>query len=723
MKNRKKFFTHAGRCAALLLCVVLLCTCLLPIAATAEEKGKTVRVGWYESPFNMIDAYGRRSGYAYEYQKKIAAYSGWNFEYVEGSWPELMQMLIDGEIDLMSDVSFTKERTESMLFSSLPMGEEVYYVFISPDNKEIDKDDLSTFNGKKVGINKGSVQVDFFREWEKANGVEAEIVEMTEDLEESISMLHRGDIDMYVVLDGYLSNSDAIPICEIGSSDFFFAVNRSRPDLLTELNTAMSRVQEENYTYQQRLYEKYFKSTGSNFYLSSSEKNWLDEHGTIRVGYQDDYMPYSSQDESTGELTGALSDYLADASKCFENAVLSFEPIAYPSAARGFEALKNGEIDCMFPCEISVSDGEAQGLDITPAIMTTEIYAVVREKDQHTILHKKQVTAAIEERDPNAIAIMKDHFPDWKYKDYSDIHACLDAVAEGNADCALINNYQYHFLAKECKKLRLSSVATGEYVDDCFAVRSGDTELFSILTRTTDLISKTGIIASLSYYSSDDEKTTLIDFIRENPVIDIAVVVMVLAFIIVIVAQQRIIRAKREVEESHLQVNDLHKRVYVDALTSVRNKGGFNDWIQEIQLRIDNAVQTEFAIVVLDCNDLKLINDRYGHDKGDIYLQTASQLICRVYKHSPVFRIGGDEFAAVLQNEDYQNRKELIEQFEKEAEQINSSAQNEWEKVNTAIGMADFDPKNDSSVDDVIHRADKHMYDNKRAWKEANPDR
>ena len=133
---------------------------MLPLAAHAQEPGKTVRVGWYESPFNTMDQFGRRSGYAYDYQQKIAAYTGWNYEYVEGSWPELLQMLINGEIDLMSNVSYTDERAESMLFSSLRMGAEEYYIFISPENEEINRDDLSTFSGKKAGVNKGSVQAE-----------------------------------------------------------------------------------------------------------------------------------------------------------------------------------------------------------------------------------------------------------------------------------------------------------------------------------------------------------------------------------------------------------------------------------------------------------------------------------------------------------------------------------------------------------------------------------
>lgn len=109
------------RIIVIILSLVLVMIFMLPITVYAQDTGKTVRVGWYESPFNSTDQFGRRSGYAYDYQQKIAAYTGWNYEYVEGSWPELMQMLSDGEIDLMSDVSYTDERAEIMLFSSLPL--------------------------------------------------------------------------------------------------------------------------------------------------------------------------------------------------------------------------------------------------------------------------------------------------------------------------------------------------------------------------------------------------------------------------------------------------------------------------------------------------------------------------------------------------------------------------------------------------------------------------
>ena len=97
------------------LCLSLLLAVLVPVSVFAAEPGKkTVRVGWYESPFNITDAYGGRSGYAYEYQQKIAAYTGWEYEYVKTSWPKLLEMLQQGEIDLLSDVS------PSVLITMLP---------------------------------------------------------------------------------------------------------------------------------------------------------------------------------------------------------------------------------------------------------------------------------------------------------------------------------------------------------------------------------------------------------------------------------------------------------------------------------------------------------------------------------------------------------------------------------------------------------------------------
>ncbi len=165
-------------------------------------------------------------------------------------------------------------------------------------------------------------------------------------------------------------------------------------------------------------------------------------------------------------------------------------------------------------------------------------------------------------------------------------------------------------------------------------------------------------------------------------------------------------------------ITDLHGQVFLDALTKVKNKGALSNRLDEMQEAIDSGAQEQaFAIGVFDCDQLKLINDRYGHDKGDIYLKKAAHIICEVFKHSPVFRMGGDEFAVILENEDYMDRDALLEQFDKTAETVNEAAAEPWEEVHISKGFAVFAPSEDSAVTDVMQRADQLMYENKRERK------
>ena len=168
-------------------------------------------------------------------------------------------------------------------------------------------------------------------------------------------------------------------------------------------------------------------------------------------------------------------------------------------------------------------------------------------------------------------------------------------------------------------------------------------------------------------------------------------------------------------------ISDLNDMAYADALTAVHNKGAFDIYVRDLQARMDNPDEPlSFAVGVFDCDNLKFINDQYGHDKGDIYLKTASALICRVFQHSPVFRTGGDEFTVIMRNSDYRDRAELASLFErKSAEACVRAADTPWEQVRVSMGIDAFDPENDASVVDVVRRADKLMYENKRNRKIA----
>lgn len=604
-----------------------------------------------------------------------------------------------------------------MLFPALPMGAEEYYIFIAPNNREYTPGAYEYFNGKRVGVDKGSVQADIFLAWARNRGIEAELVEVTTGEAETFRRLMDGELDAFVTLDAYGAHDTAVPAVSVGSSDFFFAVSKDRPDLLEELNAALSRVQDENRFYNQQMFQKYISTTGANLFLSASEQDWLSTHGTIRVGYQDNYLSFCAADEKTGELKGALKDYLELAADCHENAHLDFQAVAYPNAEAAMEALRSGAVDCMFPSNLSSSDGETMNLVMTPAMMRTEVYAIVRKADLDTFAQKESVTAAIEQNDPNYDAVLQDHFPTWQAARYADMQACLRAVAEGKADCVLISNYQYNNLGKLCERYQLAPMTTGKEVDYAFAVNRGDTELYSILARTTNIVSNASINASLTYYSAQDARTTLADFIRDNLAVVLSLAGIMLAMAAVLIQQQRVIRARRRADESRRAAESLHRQVFVDPLTRVRNRGAFNNYIQNLQDRLTQGETLTYAIGVFDCDSLKLINDQYGHEKGDEYLKAASRLICRTFQHSPVFRTGGDEFAVILQNDDYQRREELARRFEETRAEICAAAENRWDEVHLSLGVAVYDPQADLSVSDTVRRADKLMYENKNANK------
>ena len=167
-------------------------------------------------------------------------------------------------------------------------------------------------------------------------------------------------------------------------------------------------------------------------------------------------------------------------------------------------------------------------------------------------------------------------------------------------------------------------------------------------------------------------------------------------------------------------IGGLNELAYSDALTSVKNKSSFDIAFNEIQKRIDNHENVEFAIAMFDCDGLKAINDKYGHDKGNVYLKNASMLMVKVFSNSVVYRIGGDEFVSILLDEDYKNREELKKKFFTQSKEISSFVKEDWEKINVSLGIAAYDKEVDNFAEDVLIHADHLMYQNKREKRRKN---
>ena len=173
----------------------------------------------------------------------------------------------------------------------------------------------------------------------------------------------------------------------------------------------------------------------------------------------------------------------------------------------------------------------------------------------------------------------------------------------------------------------------------------------------------------------------------------------------------------RELSETRQQARDLQALANRDSLTGIRNKTAYDDEIRKLSREAAQGLD-EFGVAMIDLNYLNEINDKYGHDKGNLAIKKLCVLVCNVFKHSPVFRIDGDEFAVILKNLDYRRINELVEQFDQEIEKRNTDDSLEyWDKISASIGVAIFEPGKDFTVDDVISRADTNMYKKKQEMK------
>lgn len=178
----------------------------------------------------------------------------------------------------------------------------------------------------------------------------------------------------------------------------------------------------------------------------------------------------------------------------------------------------------------------------------------------------------------------------------------------------------------------------------------------------------------------------------------------------IIVAVSDVDKKIRDRQAEARNLRDAEMRAMRDELTRVSNKNAYTELEEELQRAIDEGSASPMAIVVCDVNDLKGVNDGQGHKAGDALLQAASRLICVTYAHSPVFRVGGDEFAVVLRGEDYENRYKLLASIRSEAQQHLRDG-----GAVVAVGMSEYN--DDSFITDVFERADRDMYENKRALK------
>ena len=421
-----------------------------------EKQPQIIRIGSFEDTFDYADKNGVRRGYGYELLQALAGYTGWEFEYVKCDWSNCFDKLENGEIDVMGDISYTDGRAQRMLFSDEAMGEEKYILYAD------------------------------------------------------LSKLANHEMDAFVSLEESIWSEQGISsVTTIGKSGIYFAINKERSDIKTELDWAMRKLDQDSPFFKADLYKKYFTLEYSQI-LTGEEKSWVEEHGNIRIGFLSNDPAVFSLDEKTGKFTGMLAEYVSYAKDCLGNQKLKFNIQEYNDYDEMIQALQEREIDMIFYTGRNPCFAEEKGYALTNTAWTYSLMAVTDEEnfDEHNV-YKVAV--------PKEKEALKQHiafcYPQWELVDCDSLDDAADMILNEKADCFLMGASQAMIYDNSRK---FKSVPLTKTMEACFAVRGGAGSLLSILNKTLKAMPSDMLTSALAIYDSTADKVTFSDFVKDN---------------------------------------------------------------------------------------------------------------------------------------------------------------------------------------------------------------
>ena len=545
-QNDKKTDREKRLCLSILALIMLL---FVPVSAYAseiksdgkttqamEEENKTVRVGYFPYANFQEGGYGEhKQGAGYEYLQKISYITGWKYEYVYGSFKECLDMLADGEIDLLGSVSYTPERAESIDYSTYAEGTERYWLYTREEHADLADGDLKQMNGCRIGATDGSYQKELLEKWLDSNQIQAEVV-ICKGYDEMIEKLDADELDALVI--PVLSvNSDFIAIANIGASDCYFGVSKSRPDLLKELNSAMEEINNTETDYSSKLYARYEGKAVINYALNKEEKQWLDAHeNTIRVGYLKDNLPFCG--EENGKLTGILGTVLDTVQEKYK---ITIKAVPCSTGVEMNEALQSGKIDIAGPIIQDFYTQEQFQVVLTDAIFDITPVVIYKGKEYSSSLS----TVAVTETSLYSGLMVSLLFPDAEIKQYDTQEECLEAVANGKVGATVVPSSKINILnespltqslsfAEMAKRQELGMFTTREN-------RRAATIINKAIEQSSNVLN--GVV--LAQNSVSEKEMTLKDILAEHAGLVIGVSFVIIFVLLLLVYSLSVSRKKQ----------------------------------------------------------------------------------------------------------------------------------------------------------------------------------
>ena len=501
-----------------------------------EEENKTVRVGYFPYANFQEGGYGEhKQGAGYEYLQKISYITGWKYEYVYGSFKECLDMLADGEIDLLGSVSYTPERAESIDYSTYAEGTERYWIYTREEHANLADGDLKQMNGCRIGATDGSYQKELLEKWLDSNQIQAEVV-ICKGYDEMIEKLDADELDALVV-PALSVNSDFIAIANIGAGDCYFGVSKSRPDLLKELNSALEEINNTETDYSSKLYARYEGKAVINYALNKEEKQWLDAHeNTICVGYLKDNLPFCG--EENGKLTVILGTVLDTVQEKYK---ITIKAVPCSTGEQMNEALQSGEIDIAGPIIQDLYTQEQFQVILTDEIFDITPVVIYKGNEYRSSLS----TIAATDTSLYSELMVSFLFPDAEIKQYDTQEECLEAVANGKAGATVIPSSKINLLNESPMTKSLSFAEMAKRQELALFTTRENRRVATIINKAIEQSSNVLNGVVLAQNSVSEKKMTLQDVFAEYGGLAVGVSFVIIFVLLLLVYSLSVSRKKQ----------------------------------------------------------------------------------------------------------------------------------------------------------------------------------
>lgn len=610
---------------------LLLMTLSLRVFAANEKPARVVRVGDITTVLSTSLDEEQREGYVYDYLDKIAEITGWEYEYVNATWVDSLEMLKSGELDLLPQVQYTPEREELFLFPEYNMGMNCAYLLTLRDRTDIYYNDYDAFDGKKIGTIRGACQIKFLEELAKEKNFTYELIEYDYNID-IVEALQSGEIDI-ALNESMQSLVDCKVVSCFKPDPIYFVTGKQNTELMEELNDALEQIQTLNVNYHGELYSKYYTmyETGSLAY-TREEAEYIATHPVLKMNYNRTWEPICFEAEETGECSGVVADIME---KLEEETGFTFEYVPTTNSEEIEGMLRGGELDLIFAASVQFKDRSHQnGFMITEPYMMVPLTLAKRVDTKVSDIH----SVAISENNKIMALYANLLYPECEIICYEDVQSCLEAVYARKADAVFENVYALSQFQRD-KRYSEIEILYSMQVEAKFGigVREGENVVASILNKAISRLSEEDINDIFIYNTmAAPELQTELLFRRY-----IAPLVFAIGFLIILF----LLISKRRME----------KYAFEDPLTGYANENRFLMDAERLR-RIK-----DYAIVSIDIDHFKMINNMWNYETGNRILQRVAEILNQEVRNNEFFcRKSDDHFLMFVKEEDKETLTERI---------------------------------------------------------------